>query len=54
MVTLRRWSSPITRLERPWGLQEVEAPRFQDNRHMEVVRLSDLRTGHFYPRKYSW
>ena len=25
---------------RPWGFQEVEAPRFQHNRHMKVVRLS--------------
>jgi len=30
------------------GFQEVEAPRFQDNRHMKVVRLSDLRTGQIY------
>jgi hypothetical protein len=29
---------------RPLGLQEVEAPRFPDNRHMMVVRLSALRT----------
>jgi len=28
--------------------QEVEAPRFQDSRHMKVVRLSALRTGRFY------
>jgi len=28
-------------------------PRFQDNRHMKVVRLSALRTGRLYPRKYS-
>ena len=27
----------------------VEAPRFQDNRHMKVVRLSALRTGRLYP-----
>ena len=25
-------------LDRPWTLQEVEAPRFQDNRHMKVER----------------
>ena len=31
--------------------QEVEAPRFQDNRHMKVVRLSALRTGRLYPQK---
>ena len=35
----------ITGLHRPWGFQEVEAPTFQDNRHMKVVRLSSLRTG---------
>jgi hypothetical protein len=29
-------------------LQHVEAPRFQDNRHMKVVRLSALRTGSLY------
>jgi hypothetical protein len=37
-----------------WTGPEVEATRFQDNRHMKVVRLSALRTGHLYPRKYSW
>ena len=47
-------SNPITGLDRPWGFQEVEAPRFQDNRHMKVVRLSALCTGCLYPRKYSW
>ena len=30
-------SNPITGLDRPWGFQEVEAPRFQDSRHMRVV-----------------
>jgi hypothetical protein len=34
---------------RPWGFQEVEAPRFLDNRHMKMVRLSALRTGRIYP-----
>ena len=28
-----------------------EAPRFQDNRHRMVVRLSALRTGHLYPQE---
>jgi len=41
-------SNTITGLDRPWGFQEVEAPRFQDNRHMKVVRLSALRIGRFY------
>jgi hypothetical protein len=32
-------SNPITGLDRPWNFQEVEAPRFQDNWHMNVVML---------------
>jgi hypothetical protein len=31
--------------------QELEAPTFQYNRHMKVVRLSALRTGRFYPQR---
>ena len=46
--SLRR--NPITALDRPRGLQEVEAPSFQDNQHMNVVRLSALRTGRLYPQ----
>jgi hypothetical protein len=42
---------PITGLDRPWGFQEVEAPRFQHNRHMKVVRLSAIRTGRLYPQE---
>jgi hypothetical protein len=34
--------------DRPRGFQEVEAPRFQDIRHMKVVR-SSLHTGRLYP-----
>jgi len=44
-------SNPITSLDRPWGFQWVEVPRFQDNRHMKVVRLSALRTGRLYPQE---
>jgi hypothetical protein len=47
--SLRSKSNPITGLDRHLGFQEVEAPRFQDNRHMKVVRLSALRAGHIYP-----
>jgi len=46
-----RKNNPITGLDRPSGFQEIEASRFQDNRHMKVVRLSALRTGHLYPQK---
>jgi hypothetical protein len=34
---------------RPIGFQEVEAPRFLDNWHVKVVRLSALRTSRLYP-----
>jgi hypothetical protein len=44
-------SCSITGLDRPWGFQEVEAPRFQDNQHIKVVRLSALRTGRLYPEE---
>jgi hypothetical protein len=38
---------PVTGLDRPLGLQEVEASRIS-RRHMEVVRLSVLPTGRLY------
>jgi hypothetical protein len=41
--------NPITGLDRPLGLQEVEAPRFQGSWNMKVVRLSALSTGRLYP-----
>jgi len=41
----------ITVLDRPWGFQEAEASRFQDNRYMKVVRLSALRTSRIYPQE---
>ena len=40
---------PLQACYKPIALQEVEAPRFQDNRQMKVVRLSALRTGRIYP-----
>jgi hypothetical protein len=53
LIYLMTESNPITGLDRPLGLQEVEAPRFLDNRHMKVVRLSALPAA-FTPRKDSW
>ena len=41
----------ITGLDCPWDFQEDEAPRFQDNRHMKVVKLSALRTGRLCPQE---
>ena len=46
-----RQSNPITGLDRPRGFQEVEAPKFQDNRHIKVVGLSALRTCRFTPKE---
>jgi len=36
---------------RPYWFQEVDVPRFQDIRHMKVVRLSALRTGRLYSQE---
>ena len=47
----KRQTNPCTGLERPWWFQETEAPRFQDSRHMKVVRLSALGTGRLYPQE---
>ena len=35
--------------DRPWGFQEAQAPRFQDNRYMMVT--SALRTGRLYSQE---
>jgi len=48
---VKRYSNLIAGLDKTWGFQQVEAPIFQDNRHMKVVRLSALRTGCFYPHE---
>ena len=42
-VPLQAWRSPE-------GSRGLRLPRFQDNRHMKVVRLSALSTGHLYPQ----
>jgi hypothetical protein len=34
----QRWSNTITGLDRRWRYKEAEAHRFQENRHMKVVR----------------
>ena len=33
---------PVQAFNSPWRFQEVEFPRFRENRHMKVVSLSDL------------
>jgi len=42
-------SNPIIGLVMPWGFHKFEVPRFQDNWHMKVIRLSALCTGCLYP-----
>jgi hypothetical protein len=44
----KRYSNPITGLDRSLGFPEVEAARFQDSQHMKVIRLSALCTGYLY------
>jgi hypothetical protein len=44
-------SSPITDLDRPLGFQEVEAPRFLDNRHMKVVGCQPYAPAAFTPQE---
>ena len=51
MSGMRVKSNPITGLDRPWGFQKAEVPRFQDYRYMKVVWLSFLRTGRLYSQE---
>jgi len=44
-------SNSITGLERPWRFQEFETRRFQDSRHVNVVRMSVLGAGLIYPQE---
>ena len=44
-------SNPCTRLGSLRWFQEVEAPRFQDDRHIKVVGLSAQRTDRIYPQE---
>jgi hypothetical protein len=42
---------PIQACYRPMGFQEVETPRFHDNLHINVIRLSALCTGPPFPQE---
>ena len=41
-IPVRGWTGPE-------GARRFEARRFQDSRHMKVVKLSALRTGRLHP-----
>ena len=43
---------PITGLDKPIGLQEVDASRISAMWHMKVARLSAVCTGHLYHTGY--
>ena len=42
---------PVQAYYRPRGFKETEAPKFWDNWHMKVVRLSALHTGCLIPQE---
>jgi len=46
-ITLKKAKGKATPYK-PRGFQEAKAPRFRDNKHMKVTRLSALRTGRLY------
>jgi len=48
-ILKKKVNATCTVLERPWGLQKFQAPRFQNNKHTKVVSLSALSTGRLYP-----
>jgi hypothetical protein len=43
-IPLQVWTGPE-------GSRNVEVPRFQDNWHMKVARLSAVSTGRLYPQE---
>jgi hypothetical protein len=49
LLIYKGYSNPITGLEKPLGLQEVEAPTFLDNRYMKVVKFSAYAPAAFTP-----
>jgi len=50
------WNAQHTKVKQSlymsWELQELQAARFPDSRHMKVARLSTLDTGRLYPPGY--
>ena len=47
-LTINKYSSPCTGLDRSRGFQEFEAFTFLDNQRMKVLTLSALGTGRLY------
>jgi len=46
---VKQQSNPCTGLLQAQRLQEVQAPVFQDHRHLKKVRLPAIGTGRLYP-----
>jgi len=51
MVYLKKTVKETKATSRSRGFQKIEGQRFQDSRHMKMVRLLVLRTGCLYPPK---
>ena len=51
MVKGKGKALPIQAWTGPWGSRRFRLPEFLCNRHMQVVRLTSLRTGHLYPKE---
>jgi hypothetical protein len=50
-VKVKGKAIPLQTLTGPQGSKRFSVLEFPDNKHMKVVRLSDLRTGRLYPQK---
>jgi hypothetical protein len=46
--SLKDKAIPVQALTGPEGFKSLRLPRFKDNRHMKVAKLSALRTGRLY------
>jgi hypothetical protein len=52
IIKSKKKNPPV--LSRTGGFQAVEAPRFQDNRHMKMVGCQHYTPAAFTPQKYTW
>jgi hypothetical protein len=50
-ITLEGKAIPLQAWTGPKGSRRLRLPEFLENRHMKVVMLSALRTGHLYPQE---
>jgi len=53
LLEVKDTTNPIQACRGPEGSRRLRLPEFLDSRHMKVVSLSALGTGHFYPQETS-